>query len=95
MNDTFTIYDAKLNLFLVLDINAKIWMWVTFDKLVEDFSYSAVDEKFVEVFLDSIRNNNRGSYDEEFIRPVIDAMPNVWLIKIIDYKVDYTDGIKI
>jgi len=102
MSGSYTIFDSKENLFLAFNNRKNAWIWIAVDKFKEEYiTYSFIIENFIEEFLISV-NNGKGKdldYTGEFVNEIIDAIPNVWLVRIKDdghrYIVDFTDGIKI
>jgi len=101
MIDNFTIFDAKLDLFLGIDIDNNGWIWSNYDNLRNTIPYIFLGENEIEEFCNAINDGNWKDlgYSEEFINLIMAGMPNVWFVKIINnkspYRVDYSGGIKI
>lgn len=90
----FNVFDSKENLFIGFNTKDNAWLWTTFDEFGEDIVYSLVNEKDIE---DRV---SKEGYREDFIDLIRDAMPNLWLIRMVEisdgsYGVDYSSGIKI
>jgi len=99
MSGRFNVYDVKEDLFLGYNPDGSHRVWTTFDKLGVSISYTFIFEHKIEEFINCIKDGSWKDigYAEGFIRPIIAAMPNVWLVKIdiSAHRVDYSHGIKI
>jgi len=96
MNNYFAIYDSKADLFVAYDTDKKAWIWTNFDKLKENIPYSLVSVVELEEFPSRLKERR---FMDEFNNLIMIAMPNVWLVKMIDdsthYRVDYSNGVKV
>jgi len=100
----YTIYDSEADLFLVYD-NNDYWVWATFNnKLEKNIPFSVISERKIEGFLNSVKSGTgkEVGHNGQFINAVVSAMPNVWLIRMVEeysystrYRLYYSDGIKV